>query len=170
MKNHFIASKDFSHKTLSQLNKQGVFIIGSTIIPGSGPLPYANGTVGYEVCDGDTSKIFTHSQVLARAEEDTEDEIEPGPAETTETRQAAEKATKKSGRKPKAKTAEANQVEKYTIILPPVPASYHAAWHPVTGEENLTRGIFDTEERAIEWARSNLDGMPYQITTIDFWG
>lgn len=59
--------KDFSHKTLSSLRKQGITLIGLTVIPGEGDLPFANGERGYCVNDNGTHRVWTFAQVLKAA-------------------------------------------------------------------------------------------------------
>ena len=57
--------RDFSSITIKALAAKGVTIIGLTIIPGGGEMPFANGIRGYRVDDNGTSKILTWSQVVA---------------------------------------------------------------------------------------------------------
>jgi hypothetical protein len=63
MQHHFIASANFSKKTLNKLTKAGLFIVSSTYIPGANG-SYANGESAYLLSDG-TMKTFM--QVLALA-------------------------------------------------------------------------------------------------------
>lgn len=55
---------DFSKKTLRSLGRKGISLVGLTTIPGSGPLPFANGETGYVLNDNGTQRIRTFSQVL----------------------------------------------------------------------------------------------------------
>jgi hypothetical protein len=63
---HFIA-RDFSVKTRRALSKRGIAIIGSTVIPGTGPLPFANGTRGYCLNNNGEHQIRTYAEVEAMA-------------------------------------------------------------------------------------------------------
>lgn len=54
----------------------------------------------------------------------------------------------------------------WTLLVPFVPSAYATEWHPTesTGPwAVLTRGAFDTEGEAIEWARAHLHGTPYTL-------
>lgn len=58
----------------------------------------------------------------------------------------------------------------YTVLIPYVPAPYRTQWHPTTASgpfSRLTRGSFETVGEAIEWARKNLDGTPYEIKEFE---
>jgi len=59
--------KDFSKKTLSLLAKKGITLIGLTLIPGTGDMPFANGERGYILNDNGTSRVLLFAQVLKLA-------------------------------------------------------------------------------------------------------
>jgi hypothetical protein len=59
--------KDFSRKTLSSLSRKGITLIGLTIIPGTGDLPFATGERGYILNDNGTQRIRSFAQVLELA-------------------------------------------------------------------------------------------------------
>lgn len=59
--------RDFSAKTRNALARRGVSIIGTTVIPGAGDMPFANGERGYRVNDNGCGRILTFAQVLALA-------------------------------------------------------------------------------------------------------
>jgi hypothetical protein len=63
---HFIA-KDFSLKTRRALLKRGIVVTGATVIPGSGALPFANGSRGYCLNNNGQHQIRTYSEVEALA-------------------------------------------------------------------------------------------------------
>lgn len=63
---HFIA-RDFSAKTRRALSKRGIVIIGATVIPGTGPLPFANGTRGYCLNNNGEHQIRTYAEVEGMA-------------------------------------------------------------------------------------------------------
>lgn len=63
---HFIA-RDFSAKVRRALLKRGVVIIGATVIPGSAPLPFANGVRGYCLSNNGEHQIRTYAEVEAMA-------------------------------------------------------------------------------------------------------
>lgn len=59
----------------------------------------------------------------------------------------------------------------FTIRIGVVPAEVSTKWHPDPNERDpnflkLTRGVFSSIPEAIEWARSNLNGCPYEIVLI----
>jgi hypothetical protein len=56
--------KDFSKKTLTSLRQKGVTLIGLTIIPGVGSMPFANGDRGYILNDNGTQRVLLFAQVL----------------------------------------------------------------------------------------------------------
>lgn len=64
---HQIAARSFSSKTLKALAAKGVRLLSTTVIPGQGEMPYANGDRGYFVDDRGTGRVLTHGQVLALA-------------------------------------------------------------------------------------------------------
>ena len=54
----------------------------------------------------------------------------------------------------------------FSVVIPGVPPQFRTEWHPTepSGQfARLSRGAFQTEEEAIEWARAHLDGTPYSI-------
>jgi hypothetical protein len=58
---------DFSKKTIAALARKGISLIGLTVIPGAGDMPFANGERGYCVNDNGCHKIKTFAQMLALA-------------------------------------------------------------------------------------------------------
>lgn len=53
-----------------------------------------------------------------------------------------------------------------TVLVPFVSSPNQTKWHPTTSKGPfavLSRGAFKTEEEAISWARSNLNGAPYSL-------
>ena len=58
---------DFSAKTKTALLRKGIRLIGLTVIPGSGDLPFANGERGYRIDDNGCCKIWTFAQVCEAA-------------------------------------------------------------------------------------------------------
>lgn len=60
-------SSDFSKATVKALNAKGISIIGKTVIPGEGDMPFANGETGYVLNDNGTSCIRTFFQVRTMA-------------------------------------------------------------------------------------------------------
>ena len=61
MKNHEI-SKDFSKKIVKALNKKGIFIVGSTFVPGSDG-SFANGERAYMLNDNGTGMTRLYLEV-----------------------------------------------------------------------------------------------------------
>lgn len=59
--------RDFSTTTRRALASKGVRILGTTVIPGPGDMPFANGTRGYRVDDNGCGRIWSFAQVLAAA-------------------------------------------------------------------------------------------------------
>lgn len=55
---------DFSKKTLSSLLRKGITLVGLTLIPGNGDMPFANGERGYILNDNGTQRVLLFSQVL----------------------------------------------------------------------------------------------------------
>lgn len=64
---HHFAAKDFSLKTRRALSKRGITIIGATTIPGSGSLPFAQGSRGYRLDNNGEHQIRSYSEVEALA-------------------------------------------------------------------------------------------------------
>ena len=62
-----ILRRDFSAATLRALSKRGVQILGVTLLPGAGDMPYANGERGYTVNDNGCGRVLTFRQVTERA-------------------------------------------------------------------------------------------------------
>ena len=57
----------------------------------------------------------------------------------------------------------------YTVIIHSVPARFATVWHPVKrlgSFSELSRGAFETEEKAIMWAQEHLRGTPYTVRQI----
>lgn len=63
-----ILRRDFSAATLRALSNRGVQVLGVTLIPGAGDMPYANGERGYTVSDNGTGRVLTFRQVTELAE------------------------------------------------------------------------------------------------------
>jgi hypothetical protein len=59
--------RDFNRTTLSSLSRKGIAVIGTTVIPGAGDMPFANGERGYRVNDNGCGRIWTFAQVLEAA-------------------------------------------------------------------------------------------------------
>lgn len=59
--------KDFSKKTISALTSKGITLIGLTVIPGTGDLPFATGERGYILNDNGCQRILLFTQVLELA-------------------------------------------------------------------------------------------------------
>lgn len=58
----------------------------------------------------------------------------------------------------------------YTVLIPYVAPRFATPWHPTTNEgpfATLTRGAFPTQDAAIEWAQSRLNGCPYSLVMIE---
>lgn len=60
-------SRDFNAKTLRNIAKRGIRIVGVQMIPGAGEMPWANAERGYVVDDNGTSRVWTFAQVLGAA-------------------------------------------------------------------------------------------------------
>lgn len=60
--------KDFTRATLNALAKRGVRVIGLTVIPGKGDLPFATGERGYRVDDNGCGKVWTFAEVIGAAQ------------------------------------------------------------------------------------------------------
>lgn len=57
----------------------------------------------------------------------------------------------------------------FTVIIPYVPRPHQTEWHPDSPDgpfRELSRGAFETQGEAIEWARAHLGGAPYSIKPI----
>lgn len=59
--------KDFSRKTISSLTSKGITLIGLTVIPGTGDLPFATGERGYILNDNGTQRVMLFAQVMELA-------------------------------------------------------------------------------------------------------
>lgn len=60
--------RDFSSKTLRNLARKGISIVGFAVIPNmSSDMPFANGERGYSVNDNGCGRIWTFAEVLAAA-------------------------------------------------------------------------------------------------------
>ena len=62
-----IAISHFGAKIVRKLTARGVEFLGTCVIPGDGPMAMANGSTGYQVSDKGTGKLWSYSQVLAKA-------------------------------------------------------------------------------------------------------
>lgn len=58
---------DFSRATLRSLACKGITLVGLTLLPGTGSLPYATGERGYLMADNGTGRVWTFRQVLEAA-------------------------------------------------------------------------------------------------------
>ena len=56
--------RDFSRSTLSALARKGIRVLGLTVIPGAGDMPFASGQRGYRVDDNGCGRIWTFAQVM----------------------------------------------------------------------------------------------------------
>lgn len=59
--------QDFSRSTLRALARKGITLVGLTVIPGSGDLPFATGERGYKLNDNGCLRIRSFREVLALA-------------------------------------------------------------------------------------------------------
>jgi len=59
--------RDFNIKVRKALTAKGVTIVGTTIIPSNGFMPFANGETGYKINDNGCMRIRTFAQVLEMA-------------------------------------------------------------------------------------------------------
>ncbi len=59
--------RDFSRQTLNLLAANGIAILGTTVIPGEGDMPFATGSRGYRVNDNGCGRIWTFAQVMESA-------------------------------------------------------------------------------------------------------
>ena len=58
---------DFSKTTIAALALKGITLIGLTVTPGDGPMPFASGERGYCLNDNGCHRIRTFTEVLALA-------------------------------------------------------------------------------------------------------
>ena len=58
---------DFSRKTIAALARKGISLIGLTVIPGSGDMPFATGERGYRLNDNGCLIIRSFGEVLELA-------------------------------------------------------------------------------------------------------
>lgn len=56
--------RDFNRSTLNGLARKGIAIMGLTVIPADGALPFANGSRGYRVNDNGCGRVWSHAEVL----------------------------------------------------------------------------------------------------------
>lgn len=63
------AALDFNYGILMKMKRSGIILLGTTVIPGDGPLPYANGERAYEVSDKGTGRVLTRAQVVTLTQE-----------------------------------------------------------------------------------------------------
>lgn len=60
--------RDFSASTLRRLARKGIRILSTTVIPDvSSPMPWANGSRGYNVDDNGCGRVWTFAQVQEAA-------------------------------------------------------------------------------------------------------
>lgn len=59
--------RDFSRNTVAALARKGITVIGTTVIPAAGDLPFASGERGYRVNDNGCGRIWTFTQVMEAA-------------------------------------------------------------------------------------------------------
>ena len=62
------AMRDFSKSTLAALAARGIRVVGLTVIPSDGDLPFATGSRGYRVDDNGCGRIWTFAQVKGAAQ------------------------------------------------------------------------------------------------------
>lgn len=62
------AMRDFSKSTLAALADRGIRVVGLTVIPSDGDLPFATGSRGYRVDDNGCGRIWTFAQVKGAAQ------------------------------------------------------------------------------------------------------
>lgn len=58
---------DFSSATKRALARKGIRVIGLTVIPGAGDVPFATGERGYRLDDNGCHRIFSFTQVMEAA-------------------------------------------------------------------------------------------------------
>lgn len=58
---------DFSKATIAALVRKGIRLIGLTVIPGAGDMPFASGERGYRLDDNGCGRIRSFTQVLEMA-------------------------------------------------------------------------------------------------------
>lgn len=58
------AAKDFNRKLVNELNKRGVFFVGSTWVPGTDGT-FANGERAYNLDDNGTHRVRSYAEVKA---------------------------------------------------------------------------------------------------------
>jgi len=58
---------DFSKKTLAALARKGITLLGLTVIPGAGDLPFASGERGYRISDNGCGRILSFAQMMEAA-------------------------------------------------------------------------------------------------------
>jgi hypothetical protein len=58
---------DFSKKTLAALARKGIRLVGLTVIPGQGDMPFANGSRGYKLDDNGCLRIRSFAEVMELA-------------------------------------------------------------------------------------------------------
>lgn len=58
---------DFSKKTIAALARKGISLIGLTVIPRAGDMPFANGERGYCLNDNGCHRVRSFREVLALA-------------------------------------------------------------------------------------------------------
>jgi len=54
----------------------------------------------------------------------------------------------------------------YTVVIPYTSSHHRTEWHP-TADTTLTRGVFDTHEEAMMWARTHLGPTEWSIRRDD---
>lgn len=59
--------RDFSASTLRRLARKGITIYGTTVIPSTGDMPFANGERGYLVNDNGCGRVWSFTQVVGAA-------------------------------------------------------------------------------------------------------
>lgn len=56
--------RDFNRSTLNGLARKGITLLGLTVIPAAGDMPFANGSRGYRVNDNGCGRIWSFAEVL----------------------------------------------------------------------------------------------------------
>lgn len=67
MSAHQIAARHFGARVITVLAQRGIRILGTTVIPSAGAMPFANGSTGYNIDDNGTGRILSYSEVKALA-------------------------------------------------------------------------------------------------------
>ena len=58
---------DFSARTINALSRKGITVMSAVALPGSGGVAFADGSIGYNVNDNGTGRVWTWQQVTDAA-------------------------------------------------------------------------------------------------------